>query len=371
MEDFYVDYADLDDIQRTIIKRRLNKSMVITGTAGSGKTVLAVHKLRQVRAKGTYAIIVYTKSLKKYFLDGVKDMKKDYQENFDEYVPINENMIFYYQEWKTWYEKHPNYKVQYLIVDECQDFSREQIQEMNEFADLCFYFGDAEQTIMDFGDKETMPPQNIASMLGIVVDKLYKNYRLTIETAKVAERIPRPLLDTYVSDDCDRHGEKPRLISANSFDAQLIKIINIIRNRSLSNVGILLRYNTKRTASNHSDSEKRSVEYVKDFFQNKGITVEYKYNINRDTDMDLDFNSSNPKILTWWCAKGLQFQDVFIVDCDYDYWSDEDTRKSQKTVAAAWYVALTRTSERLYLSFTGDLCSHFPSTSSNLYANPL
>ena len=67
MEDFYIDYADMDDIQRAYINRRTDRHMVVTGTAGSGKSVIALHKLRQVSTQGTYAIIVYTKSLKKYF----------------------------------------------------------------------------------------------------------------------------------------------------------------------------------------------------------------------------------------------------------------------------------------------------------------
>ena len=77
MEDFYIDYASMDDIQRAYIRRRTDRHMVVTGTAGSGKSVIALHKLRQVCEQGTYAIIVYTKSLKKYFVDGIESMKAE------------------------------------------------------------------------------------------------------------------------------------------------------------------------------------------------------------------------------------------------------------------------------------------------------
>jgi len=139
----------------------------------------------------------------------------------------------------------------------------------------------------------------------------------------------------------------------------------------LTNVGILLRFNTTQTAFSHSGNAQRSVQYVKDYFESKGITVEYKYNINLDTDMDLDFQSSNPKILTWWCAKGLQFKDVFVVDCNFDYIEQGETTKEEKTLASAWYVALSRTSERLFISYTDKLCDRFPVESSDLYANPI
>ena len=90
-----------------------------------------------------------------------------------------------------------------------------------------------------------------------------------------------------------------------------------------------------------------------------------------DTDMDLDFQSSNPKILTWWCAKGLQFKDVFVVDCDYDYIEQGETLKEKRTLASAWYVALSRTSERLFISYNGKLVARFPNESSDLYINPV
>ena len=74
--------------------------------------------------------------------------------------------------------------------------------------------------------------------------------------------------------------------------------------------------------------------------------------------MDLDFHSSNPKIMTWWCAKGLQFKDVFIPGCD----KNTDKR-------AALYVAMTRCSERLYLGYTSRLSSLFSSYTDSVYNN--
>jgi len=90
----------------------------------------------------------------------------------------------------------------------------------------------------------------------------------------------------------------------------------------------------------------------------KGITCEFKYNANQDTEMDLDFHSSNPKIMTWWCAKGLQFKDVFIPGCE----KNTDKR-------AALYVAMTRCSERLYLGYTSSLSPLFPKKDNPVYNN--
>lgn len=368
--DFYIDYAEMDNMQRAYINRKTDRHMVVTGSAGSGKSVIALYKLRQICTEGSYAVIVFTKSLKKYFVDGINAMISDNQNNLGEPLNLRTDRIFYYSEWKRLHNGNQGETVDRLIIDECQDFSDNEIREMISFGNICFLFGDAHQTIMDFKDKIVMNPQQTASSLGVEVDRLYKNYRLTIENAKVVEQVPRPLVNTEVSEYCTRHGEKPRLIKANSFDEQLDKIIEIIQNRALSNVGILLRFNNTTTAERQSGDEWRSVQYVKEYFESKGITVEYKYRINEDSEMDLDFHSSNPKILTWWCAKGLQFSDVFIVDCDYDYVVTGETLKEQRTLASAWYVALSRASERLFICYSGTLSKRFPETTSDLYANP-
>ena len=305
--EFFIDYSSLDDFQRQLIDRKNNKSMVVSGSAGSGKSLIALHKAKQIAALGeSYTIIVYTKSLRKYFEDGLKK--------------LGLRNVYHYHQWR-----HNQRRVKYLIVDECQDFTREEINEMKQYGEYC-----------------------TASDMGIAPDPLYFNYRLTQEVAALGEKVGN-VEDLVLK--CKRQGEKPNLISANSYDGQLDKIADIIKNRSLTNVGILLPFNT-------DDKGEWSVEYVKDYLMRKGITCEFKYNANQDTEMDLDFHSSNPKIMTWWCAKGLQFKDVFIPGCE----KNTDKR-------AALYVAMTRCSERLYLGYTSSLSPLFPKKDNPVYNN--
>lgn len=338
MEDeFYIDYGRLDPIQRQFIDRRVTKSMVITGKAGSGKSVIALHKAKQVSALGTYAIVVFTKTLKKYFHDGLSK--------------LGLSNIYYYDEWK-----HNKVNVKYLIVDECQDFSTDEITDLCNHGEILFFFGDQDQPIMSFR-KELQKVQNTANQIGVIMEPLYTNYRLTIENANISEFVGKV---EDVSEKCIRNGEKPTLICANSIDSQLDEIIRIIKNKSLSNVGILLPYNTRDSAQrSRLRNPLLSVEYAKEYFNKKGITNEYKYNADKDTEMDLDFHSSNPKIMTWWCAKGLQFKDVFIPCCEINY---EEEKRS------AIYVAMTRSSERLYICYSNSISNFFPAPDSDLYA---
>ena len=47
MEDeFYIDYAKLDDIQRGFVDRKINKSMVVTGTGKERHSPLFFNVLR-------------------------------------------------------------------------------------------------------------------------------------------------------------------------------------------------------------------------------------------------------------------------------------------------------------------------------------
>lgn len=333
--EFYIDYSSLDDIQRQLIDRKNNKSMVVTGSAGSGKSLIALHKAKQLAATGeSYAIIVYTKTLRKYFEDGMRT--------------LGLRNVSHYHQWR-----HNKRKVKFMIVDECQDFTPEQINEIRECGEFCFFFGDTAQSIMGFKGP-TMPVEETARLLSVTPNELYFNYRLTKDIAKLGEQVGN-VEDLEFK--CKRSGEKPNLIVAPSFDAQLDRIAEIIKNRTLTSVGILLPFN-KIEKGEKFNLGFMSVEYVNDYFKQKGVTCEFKYDANQETEMDLDFHSNNPKIMTWWCAKGLQFKDVFIPGCEASFTPDK---------RAALYVAMTRCSERLYIEYSGSLNNFFPSHTSPIY----
>ncbi|MBR2196131.1 MAG: DNA/RNA helicase [Salinivirgaceae bacterium] len=346
MEDeFYIDYAKLDDIQRGFVNRKLNKSMVVTGTAGSGKSLIALHKAKQVaNITDSYCVVVYTKTLRRYFEDGLKNLEL--------------KNVYHYHRWK---DEKPSAK--YIIVDECQDFSADEINELINSAEIGFFFGDTDQSIVEFRT-QTQDVDTTAHALGLPrAEPLYTNYRLTIENAEFAE-IVGDVQD--VAEKCIRHGGKPELIKTDTIEAQLDEIIRLKRNNSLSNVGILMPFNTIKSANSAKanghilveNPEKLSVEYVKDYFISKGEPVEYKYSADKDTAMDLDFHSTNAKVMTWWCAKGLQFKDVFIPNCQVNY----GTNKKK-----ALYVAVTRVVENLHLLYSGQISPQFPKSNSSLY----
>lgn len=344
VEDFYIDYGKLDPLQRRYVDRQVNRSMVVCGSAGTGKSLIALHKAKQVANLGSYAIVVYTKTLRRYFEDGLK--------------ALGLRNVYHYYHWKRACENNEFRHVKYLIVDECQDFTKEEIDILRHSADICFFFGDQAQSIMSFrGPVQSV--QQTALDMGEIMLPLQNNYRLTKENGYLAEFIlPRE----DIVENCQRSGVKPQLIKASSFDEQLNAVIRLIQNKSLTSVGILMPFNTKATALSHIGDSKPSVEYVKDYFQQKGVACEYKYDDSNSTNLELNFHASTPKIMTWWCAKGLQFKDVFLLNCN-ELCSRSEFEEKRNAV----FVAATRPSERLYLAYSGSLCSYFPNSNSDIY----
>lgn len=332
-----MDNIEYDDSQKVINSLTAERTAVVKGVAGSGKSCILLYKAKQVSTySNDYAIIVYTNTLKQFFIH-----------ELDEIDPSGKHVYSFHE----WCKTKPKYK--YLFIDECQDFSAEEIDDFKSHGTYCWFFGDSEQSIMEYrfkGEAKPQPVEKTASQLGTTPKDLCLNHRLTIENAKIGEHI-KP--QTHLSFACIKHGSKPMLIQSEN---QLDTIIDLIQINQLSNVGILVYYND-------------SVGILKDYFLKKGIPVEYKIHDN----MQMDFKSTNPKIISWHCAKGLQLDDVFIPACGCS--EHAQYQKSAHPIdpivadekKSALYVAATRPISNLYLLYTSNLTSNLPPASSEIY----
>lgn len=333
-KDFYIKESQLDDYQLELLHRTLDKSLVVSGCAGSGKSVIALHKAKRIQNErgNDYTIIVYTKALSRYMNSGR--------------VAIGLNNDFtYHWDWKN---RKNCPKADFIIVDEIQDFTKEEIQDFKQSARKhFFFFGDTAQSIFKkFKDTPTI--REIAYEANLSEMPLYFNYRLPKSVARITESwigIGTTYNDgTYKS----QENEMPRIIKYPSYDSQLDAICKIINNKHLSDVGILFP---------RGELVKNAGEYLKQ----KGLNVEVQYNDKNDyrnSKIDLNFESNNPKLMTFHSAKGLQFETVFIPDCTIT--GTDDDKK-------ALYVAMTRSCKYLYIMYSGILSPFFDSVPTNLY----
>lgn len=329
---FYVKDSELDEYQVKVINRRTDNSFIVRGCAGSGKSILALWKVKQIQEAnlGTYYFIVFTKVLRQYMADGIKE------------IGLNPDRVVYHWEWQN---KLGTPCADYIIVDEAQDFSHADINQFRAKAKKALLlYGDSAQQLYKF--RKDNPPvslEAIADSTKIPMEQLVFNHRLPKRIARVAEVISD--VDDDLENRCKNEGtELPKILQYPSLSAQLDAIADIIRNRHYEDVGIFFRHNDQ-------------VENAYNYLKSKGLTVERK----SKKALDLDFGSDNPKLATYHSAKGLQFEAVFLPDCSV---SDNEDR-------IPLYVAVTRSYQSLYIMHSGNCSPFFHAVPTNLYETSL
>lgn len=428
--------SNLDDSQRQIVVRDPNKNLIVQGSAGSGKTNLAIHRAVQASAfSNSYALVVYTHALKRMVAYGMEALGLDKERiaydwawrnrGFDligdVYCCINDstqailnNKIYILQDsiirefenvgsdyqkvkniypnsllvgldfadWvdyafyaafgrrKTWFrEINPDSsinldsekfrlipsgtlfrvaedKIDYLIIDEAQDFN------ISDYTDR--FIPKVNKSISLFGDSAQKIYTNRGASMDEITSALrYRrlflkyNYRLPKSIAKVAQDIVEPSVD-LISDNMKDGGNsdypqypKPMVQKFNSRNEELESIVNKIQMEDLDDVAILV-------------PSEEDVKTIHLFLKEKGIQTQVLYRTGKTipyhTINTLDFtNCDLPCILTYHAAKGTEFDNVFIPFADNGTISDRN----------AFYVACTRSSHSLFISFSGKKITKF------------
>ena len=332
---FYIKESELDDFQHSLVNRRMDSSMVVSGCAGSGKSVIALHKAKAIQenGKGSYQFIVFTRVLDKYMSDGIRTLGLD------------AGKFTYYHDW----QKQGCPVSDYMIVDEAQDFDEKEILGLKMANKACFFFGDSGQSIFK-GLKKTLSMSEIVGLTKFEFKTLEFNYRLPKKIARLAALIGDGDGMADLEGRCKVEGvELPHIDAYPNFKAELDAIFQIIGNRHFEDVGILFPSN---------EAVKQAYLYVK----GTGRNVEARYEDKADwhkSKMDLDFSpsNSNPKMMTYHSAKGLQFESVFLPSC-------HSSKPGDRSVL---YVALTRCYQSLYIMHTAKLSPFFDSVPKALY----
>lgn len=308
---------------------RLNESKVIKGCAGSGKTLLAVHKAKNLQAsnQGSFYFIVLTKSLRSFINSGIRELD------------IPNAKVLYAWEWK---ERLSCPTADYILVDEAQDFSADDIKLFESKAKkVVMFFGDTAQQVYESttDGKTCVSMDEIKTLTSLDEISLSGNKRLYPTVAKVAQ-----YLNSYenIENNCTKTGgNKPILKKFSSQSAELDWIVSQINDRQLEDVGILLPENVSRNGSLNGVFE------TFNYLNEKGLKLGVKYSRNQRVTENLDFSSNVVNIMPYHSSKGLQFKTVFLPFCESSV-ADTFWKK-------AFYVALTRTSENLIITYSNSL----------------
>lgn len=417
--------SNLDDSQRKIIVQSINDDIVVQGAAGSGKTNLAIHRALQAKGKGSYAIVIFTVALKRMIAYGMQELGLDKERIAYEWAWINRgfdltgdvywergnrNILYLvndldirkfirseksptsygldFADWVdnrfyiafgrriSWFKetvytsgfdvtntrkfelipsgtmyKQSENIIDYLIIDEAQDFNISDytnriIPHRGKSLSL---FGDSVQQ-MNFKGSSI---GDIARVLNYKRFTLEYNYRLPKSIAKMAQQLQNVKIDLLTKNLKDGGNSdypnypKPVITKYPSKEKELEGIVNRIKMEDLDDVAILL--------PNEID-----VREVNKYLNDNGIKTQVHYRTGKvvpfRTINTLDFSNNDlPCILTYYAAKGSEFDNVFVPFANE---GNGCTRNS-------FYVACTRTSRSLYISYVGKRISYLNNVSSD------
>jgi len=345
-EKWLIDPSELDEFQKAIYDLDLDDSFIIKGGAGSGKTLLALYRAQEIQLRAeidgelpSFIVIVFTKTLSSFIKSAIISLG------------INIRQVLHYEKW----DKD---EVDYIIADECQDFTAEQIDDL---------FSSQQKSIMFYGDSHQQVYQNrlnleqISERTGLSIKELERNYRLP---KTIAEFVWHLSTDINLRDKCMNPGfDKPKLKKYENWQKELDFIMSEIDSRRYDDVAILLPFNHMEKAP-LTNERIRNIECVREYFDSKGFSYEAKMKDSHNKNFDdLDFDSELPKIMTFHASKGLQFETVFIPFCDYPIngkWLNENVKNPL-------YVALTRTCKNLYITHSGAVTEFFKKIPSYKY----
>jgi superfamily I DNA/RNA helicase len=352
IESFYVKESQLDLQQKGVLQKKLAQHLVVTGGAGSGKSILALLKAKAMLSNNDRVLyVVKTVALNTYMDAGVSAEAK--KEKNPSSVGNTNNRIWSRLrnsicsfnhcfrwvknedgEWENLGWKKGNYD--YIILDEATDLKMPEIEELIKHCTYFVAFGDDDQQLFSFIDTRTKVSQ-IAEKVGIGkdnIDNLIYNHRLPKKMARLVVYFhPRIQPSTPDSDNFIRRclvegTELPHVFQYSQEKEQFDEIIKIVNNKNggLKSVGILFRDN---------ESMRRAYQYFEENHLPRSMVIDSQ-------TIGEDFDSAAPNLMTYHGAKGLQFETVFIPNC-----SDPGYDR------APLYVALTRTYSSLYIMYTG------------------
>lgn len=318
-ENLKLSLSERDNQQEKVLITNSDKYLV-KGPAGSGKTLIALRKVFEIINCGmfSYNILIFTKALKDYL---EARFKLSFLQNI-------EDNIFYMYEYDKSEENIINKHVDYIIIDEVQDFSLTELKSIiNKAEKGYFLFGDNGQQIYPERTNNMNVIKEIEKSLKIDLFCLERTFRVPKRIANFASCIDKR--NTNIAQNCYRsEGDKPRIIEFSNVDSEVLYIINLINQEGWKNVGILLKNN---------NDVREFVELMRKY----SMICEYKIG----TESTLDFTRETPKVMTFHSAKGMEFERVFIPRCSHN---DNPKRYGYRE---ALFVAITRAKETVIISY--------------------
>lgn len=352
----YVDVGQLDSNQQGIYDLRLDTKFIVRGCAGSGKTSLALLRMKQLLATETtedetpFYYIAFVRELvecMRHEIDELPDIVTQFNDYAITYKNWEDGEItdwvrknFHIHARKSMYETklngqfvdrsiRVNKKPDYLFIDECQDLEIDAIESFFEGAQKGIgFYGDDDQHIMAWQGRCPVTLKTIHDHFNLPIHDLIFNYRLPKEIAMFAEQIGgRPDLSRHCR---SPYHEKPFVISVKDCEEANEFMAKRISNLDLQDVGIAYTTNEQVRAAYQALATELG-----------GKKVSASWDINDEHDWS-HLADTPVKIMTYEKIKGQQFETVFLfVSGELD-----------PEMVKRFYVGVTRAERFLYILHT-------------------
>ena len=277
----------------------------------------------------------------KIYTDYNNHLKANDQVDFDDYALLCLTII----------GSNPNLQKPFthIIVDEAQDLSKAQIlvisQIVSDETKSISIIADAAQRIYKSGFTWAEVGLNVRGGRTI---EFKKNYRNTIQIVRAALSLLEKEDDNsdFTTVETARKGEEKPIVGYfsnwNEQCAFLLKQLKKLKADGHINSTVILH-------RNHS-----GIRNVKDFLEINNFEVQELLKMD-----DIDFESDSIKICTLSSVKGLEFENVFIIDLNDDVipyppgFNDAKDEFHISTERRLLYTSMTRARERLFLLSSG------------------
>lgn len=357
MPNWLINRRELTNTQIEAIKLPINKNKILTGAPGTGKTLILVYRLDYVLKelkirKEKARLFVYTTSLSEYIQSAISELglPKECVINFDKWcyrffvqkvskeIPQEGVMPDYNLIKKRILEYIEDTGMEAIfdvvLVDEGQDLSGESYKLLSKISKHITVCLDYKQQLY-IENSNIKEVEKILNVREYEVINIVDAWRCSPHIVKIAAE--------FIEDAEEREyflkqnwkaliaNELPYIAITKEYERANRKLFELIKTRLLLNesIAILVSKNKLCGAIGH-------------YLRENGINAEYY--------RDIDFSTSNPKVMTIHSAKGLTFDSVFmpsLLSANFSKFSEAITRRML-------FVGITRAIKWLYMDFNPD-----------------
>lgn len=345
----------LDPDQREFINVESKKTgnIWVKGFAGSGKSVLLVHSLKNILQKepnARVAVVVYTHSLIDMFKTGMQEL------NLSSSIPVMTYIEFCDKNTQNY---------DYIFCDEVQDLPSRVLYAMNNRARKVIVAGDSNQSIYDTDPRWNEPvvnPNQVGDIINARSFTLNMIHRLTRSIINAVQKLLPSMNIWGAKRDLTKQDVNIRLCEASS-ESEEVKYIyqEALKGANVGDTSVILLptlnmiskfANQVLTANNKPQWIEKKNNYNKpDYgdlnrhFRSNGIKIQFigsGYGSLSDAE-----KNKEAIVMSYHSSKGLDFDNVFLPYLNNSFYLHPSN------ATTLFMVAMTRSRKNLYLTYFG------------------